>query len=480
MPAAAYNHLPDFHGHTIEMRESTASCGAGLGYTKSEVDALAAAGFNFVRVPLNFSRLFEGNSTSHANPAFFETMDQLVNWCADAGIHVCFDLHDMPGFTTDSNDSNDTLFFDKATQRLFVQFWIAMAEHYQSVPSNLLSFNLLNEPHGDDLTDEIYTSVMRPTIHAIQAITPDRLIFVDMLGVSAGVPVEGLADEAVAQAFHPYLVKGDMTWPTLCINGFLHRHNGEVTLRGAFAAGTQVDISIAMAHSVSTLELVADGTVVSAFDIGGEPLYESGCIEIREQGTGGEWRRYENKTWSFTLEAPCSELRIRQTDNGMWYLVENLALAGDTLQLDIAGNENLVPAEDAPALTVAADGSVAADNPQTLYALDTNGLRETFAKYDEFRRRTGQAIMVQEFGCPAEVSSDIACRANEDLLNVLTEMDIPWCSWCGDFGVILLADSQQQNQRQDEPLLRDQATYTDNGEGWLIYEEMLDIFQKYM
>lgn len=53
------------------------------------------------------------------------------------------------------------------------------------MPVNMLSFNLLNEPGmngGDIVPDDLYGKVMIPAIDAIRAVTPDRLIFVDVLG----------------------------------------------------------------------------------------------------------------------------------------------------------------------------------------------------------------------------------------------------------------------------------------------------------
>ena len=202
MPDVAWDNLPEWTGYGLPARDEYNNFGLGRKYTEEEIEAIALSGYNFVRVPLKFDLLFDGTDMTQVCSASLETLDDLLNWCAEYGIHVCFDLHDMPGFTTNGDDSDDILFWDEESQGYFVEFWRFMAERYQDVPSNLLSFNLLNEPHGNpenELTDELYSSVMQEAIDAVRAVSPDRLIIVSTLGVSWGAPVRGLADAEVAQ-----------------------------------------------------------------------------------------------------------------------------------------------------------------------------------------------------------------------------------------------------------------------------------------
>lgn len=71
----------------------------------------AAQGFNFVRAPLDFHDIFRGTDTSEVNEAFLENMDWLIEYCAENGVHICFDLHDVPGFTTGGDDAKIRLIF---------------------------------------------------------------------------------------------------------------------------------------------------------------------------------------------------------------------------------------------------------------------------------------------------------------------------------------------------------------------------------
>lgn len=190
MPVVSWQQLPDWKGYTIPMGLWLSHYGNSMAYEKENVEVLGDLGFNFVRVPLDSRTIFKGSDMSMVNPAYLETMDDLVEYCAEAGIHVCFDLHDMPGFYTGGDDSKITLWDDEETQELFVAFWRFLAEYYKDVPSNLLSFNLLNEPHdaygstGCNLTEPIVQSGEQDHVFFIYQ------IFEHHLGISFHVPVK--------------------------------------------------------------------------------------------------------------------------------------------------------------------------------------------------------------------------------------------------------------------------------------------------
>lgn len=484
MPVAAYNNLPNWKGHTVKGRSETINSGIGMKYTKSEIAAIASCGFDFVRAPLDFRLLFDGKDTSRVSMGYLQTMDELVNWCAEYGIHICFDLHDMPGFTTDSTDSNDILFKDKETQDLFCQFWRFMSNHYKDVPSNLLSFNLLNEPHGyegETLTDDVYSQVMLLAIDAIHNITPDRLIFVDMLGVVSGKVVEGLADADVAQAFHPYfMADGTETWPNYSMNGFISHDNGILTLRGDFPAGTEVTIGLVMAHRESMLSWISEKTVVGEYAIGGEAMGENGCIDIGEEGTGGEWRAYETRVWTAKLTEAAEELRLEQNGEGLWYMLDHIRIALPDKEILISVNNSYVPSEDVPVLLISNDGSVSSEKEGTLVYFTKDYLREQFEKYADFREKTGRAVMIQEFGFNNTIPTPTALAAADDFLALADEYNIPWCSWHGSFGVLTHKTEEEKENLFGKTLIRDDCDYEEIEEEWLLFSDMLEVYQKYM
>lgn len=483
MPVVSWQQLPDWKGYSVGPGIWNAVHGAGMHYDKELLEVLAAQGFNFVRVPLDSRTIFKGSDMSMVNPAYLETMDDLLEYCAEAGIHVCFDLHDMPGFYTGGDASKITLWDDEETQELFVAFWRFLAEYYKDVPPNLLSFNLLNEPHDvyGTLSDEVYSEVMLEAIDAIREITPERLIFADTLGVVQGVPVYGLKDAQVVQTVHPYFLKdGTPAWPAYDINGFIHRNNGVLTINGAFPAGTTVAANIVAVHADSTFCLSTDGKAITSINLGTEAVGENGCIAIGEEGTGGEYRDYEGVLLAGELTEACSQIVLTQ-ENGWWYNLQSLKITTDTYSVTITADSSAVPDETAPILSISANGEVSSQNGSTLVCKSREWLESVFQSYQDFTEETGVKIMVQEFGFNESIDYQATLAAADDFLSVLEAYDIPWCSWCSNFGPVMdNREYEWYSQLWGVPLKRDGAEYKMVSENWIIDTGLMEVYQKYM
>lgn len=484
MRPASYDALPDWKGYTITSPYDGFGVGeCGRYFYQEEVDRIAGMGFDFVRVTLDFQSVFgDGRTTDLVRTRFVASMDELINWCAGRGIHVCFDIHQAPGFNTGRDDRDITIFENEEEQELFAQFWGWMAEHYQQVPSSLLSFNLMNEPHtAEELSDEAYSAVMLKAIDRIRAYTPDRLIFADMLGVSRGRPVEGLAGARVAQAVHPYLLAtGAQRWPDHAINGFIARDNGTLTIDGNFPAGTTITTQIDMAHSVSELTWTADSAALEPFSVGGEAVEEGGCVQILEEGTGGECRRYGDKGWSVTLAEDCERLTLRQEGDGCWYTVRQIAIKTPSETLYINRSPLYITSDKVPHLTLTPDGSIQAADPDTFLVIDKALVEAMFQEYAAFTARTGEAVMIQEFGASADTADQAARGMAEDLLSLADQYGIPWCSYNSVFGLWVSEQEIDYQSHSGQQALRDGADYEHLGNGWVIDRGMEKIFRSHM
>ncbi len=80
---------------------------------KDDIDFIKAAGFNTVRVPLNW-RLFVEPGDIASDDKFegpgWALLDRLVQWCREDGLHVIIDLHAAPGGQTGVNHDDGTGF----------------------------------------------------------------------------------------------------------------------------------------------------------------------------------------------------------------------------------------------------------------------------------------------------------------------------------------------------------------------------------
>lgn len=152
--------------------------------TRDDVRFLKAAGFNTVRLPLNW-RLFV---TEHA-PFRFEgpgwaLLDRVIGWCREEGLYTIIDLHGAPGGQTganiDDSRARPLLFEDPAAQQLTVDLWRALAARYRD-ETTVLGYDLLNEPIADYHDTKKYNPLLaelyRRLVPAVREVDPHHIIF---------------------------------------------------------------------------------------------------------------------------------------------------------------------------------------------------------------------------------------------------------------------------------------------------------------
>lgn len=477
MPDVAYNALPDWHGQTYNNYGDWMPLVSGKYFLKEKVDLLAELGYNFIRAPLLVQNLFDGDDISHVSAAYLQNLDDLVEWCAENQIHLCISMREMPGYATSGGGPADTLFTEEATQQLFADIWAFLAEHYADVPVNMLSFNLLNEPGmngGDIVPDDLYGKVMIPAIDAIRAVTPDRLIFVDVLGVFDGGPAESLAGQKVVQAVHSYPRDGVWQYPTYQIIPAINKTFGTLEFRGSFPAGTTVTLKLQNIDTDShgsILSVVADGQVVETFTF----------TKLTWSGEDGRLFNTAQNLYTATLKEPASSIRIEQSE-GEWYVHNWIALETDSYATQLVGEQTYrYVGPDAPVLTIAEDGTPAAEREDALYIEDQDSLRAVYKKYLEFTERTGEAVMVQEFGYNQSIPSRTACAMADSYLDLLEELGIPWCVWDENYSPII-ADIAEWSETTfwGQSALRKGGNYQYVSEHYLADMDLLEVFQKHM
>jgi hypothetical protein len=118
---------------------------------KDDIDFLKAAGFNTVRVPLNW-RLFVqtgSDGAAHMEGPGWALLDRLVQWCHQAELRAIIDLHAAPGGQTGVNHDDGPgyplTFYLPHDRQLTITLWQRLAEHYRDETA-VLGYDLLNEP----------------------------------------------------------------------------------------------------------------------------------------------------------------------------------------------------------------------------------------------------------------------------------------------------------------------------------------------
>jgi len=107
------------------------------GYTirDADIERIARAGFEAVRIPVRFSQHFDG---ARIDPALLARVDHVVQTALEAGLYAIIEVHHYTQLMEDPA---------RHAPRLEA-IWAALAAHYRDWPQELV-FELLNEPWNE-------------------------------------------------------------------------------------------------------------------------------------------------------------------------------------------------------------------------------------------------------------------------------------------------------------------------------------------
>jgi len=117
---------------------------------EGDIHYLKTLGVNSIRIPFSY-RLFTKEDYLGKNDPDrgFELLDRVIGWCKKEGIYVILDMHSAPGGQTGDNIDDGYgypfLFKNEASQKLCVDIWKRIADHYKD-ETTVLGYDLLNEP----------------------------------------------------------------------------------------------------------------------------------------------------------------------------------------------------------------------------------------------------------------------------------------------------------------------------------------------
>ena len=131
-------------------------------FLEEDFRLISKLGFNFVRLPMDYRCWVRGGNWEEFDETTLAQIDQAVAWGEKYGIHVCLNFHRAPGYTVASPPEQTSLWTDAETQRVCAKHWALFARRYRGIPSERLSFNLMNEPGQVDA--EAYVAVVRKLV----------------------------------------------------------------------------------------------------------------------------------------------------------------------------------------------------------------------------------------------------------------------------------------------------------------------------
>jgi aryl-phospho-beta-D-glucosidase BglC (GH1 family) len=152
--------------------------------TRDDINLIAAAGFNTIRVPLHYGLFMRETDPPQFNGPGWALIDRLIGWCRDAGLHVILDLHAAPGGQTGVNHDDGTgfplVFYVPRYRRETIALWRHIAARYRDEPA-VLGYDLLNEPispyNDEDFLNPRLEGLYRDIIAAIRQVDEYHVVF---------------------------------------------------------------------------------------------------------------------------------------------------------------------------------------------------------------------------------------------------------------------------------------------------------------
>ena len=171
---------------------------------------LSSLGMNSVRIPFNYRHFEDDDRPFELKPEGFDRLDRAVEACAARGIYTILDLHAVPGAQNQHwHSDNPTHWAQFWTHRHFqdrvVHLWEALADRYKGNPW-VAGFNPVNEPA--DVSGEVIGPFYRRLEHAIRAVDPEHILFLDGNRYSTEFDVLGAPMPNTVYTAHDYALAG--------------------------------------------------------------------------------------------------------------------------------------------------------------------------------------------------------------------------------------------------------------------------------
>jgi endoglucanase len=183
-----FNLQPKFMAHEEEQ------------FREEDFEWISEWGFDFARLPMDY-RCWTGDDWLDFDEDTLEEIDDAVEYGRKHDVHVNLNFHRGPGYTVADPPEETDLWTDREAQEAFIAHWEMFAERYEGIPSDELSFDLVNEPA--DTSHSAYADVARETVEAIHDIDPDRLVVADGMRYGREAVFE-LTDVDCAQSTRGY------------------------------------------------------------------------------------------------------------------------------------------------------------------------------------------------------------------------------------------------------------------------------------
>ena len=172
---------------------------------EEDVESIAAAGFQSVRLPIRFSDHCAAEAPYLIDADFMAKVDQVVDAALKNNLPIVLDMHYYPYISFAGQDS--LISFEDNINRLN-SLWSQISEHYSSYPDDMIYFDLMNEPNPALGTDG-WNALVKNLIPVIRKSNPGKTILVMTPSLGQHWTINYLdlpqEEENIIVEFHYYL-----------------------------------------------------------------------------------------------------------------------------------------------------------------------------------------------------------------------------------------------------------------------------------
>jgi len=417
-------------------------------FREEDFKIIAEWGFNFARLPMDYRLWIKDGDWSRIDEDALKNVDAAVEYGRKYGVHVSLNFHRGPGYCVNPPKEAKDLWTDPEAREAFARHWGAFARRYKGVPSDRLSFDLLNEPAGVDAA--AYVAAMAPAIEAIRREDPARRILAEglrwgnapvpeLLPLKVDFSTRGYAPMGISHYGASWIPDAAaMPFPSWPLRQGVGDHlygegqpdlHAPLAFRHFFAADTPFVIRVDTVSQKTRLVVRAGDRVIL------DKLFEPGPGE-------GEWKkavwveRYKvwqnvyDREYPGTIPAGSAGLTIEARE-GDWLTFSRLRL----------GAIDIVPGDrewghKPGAFAIGPDGRVDLSSAPILYDRSTHR-SEQILPWKALEAR-GAAVHVGEWGAFNRTPHDVALAWMEDCLRNWKDAGWGWALWelRGGFGVL--------------------------------------------
>lgn len=171
-------------------------------FTEKDVALLAEKGFDHIRIPVEEAELWDYKDEKYQDA--FKLIHRAILWCKQYHMRAIVDMHILRSHHFDGKKNR--LWNESASQERFLQCWRELSAELKKYPTDLVAYELLNEPVADSASQ--WNDLLAQGVSLIRELEPKRVIIVGsnryqsyatfpLLKVPAG-------DKRIILSFHYY------------------------------------------------------------------------------------------------------------------------------------------------------------------------------------------------------------------------------------------------------------------------------------